>query len=412
MKKVPLIALLTANALSMIGNVFAMISIPWFVLQTTGSPAKTGITGFFMTLAAVIAAFLGGAIVDRLGFKPTSILADLFSGVVFAAIPLCYATIGLAYWQLLVLVFLGNLFDAPGTTAREALIPDLAAAGDISLEQASGYIQAVERGARMVGAPLAGLLITVIGAKNVIWIDAASFIVSAMIVAAFIPAGERRARQAGEAPSTRYLEDVREGLAFILKDRLLLMIILVVVVSNFLDTPLSGVIYPVYFQRYFGDAVNLGLVISAGGAGALITALIYGAVGKRLSRRWLFLGGFFLSIMRFFVLDFIPPAWVLILVAFISGLAAGPINPVLSTLSYERIPVDFRGRVLGTLTALAYIAMPLGSALAGILLEWVDLRIFIFALGLLYLLTILVAAASPQIRQIDARPSPPGEISY
>jgi MFS family permease len=404
-KKVPLIALLTANALSMIGNVFAMISIPWFVLQTTGSPAKTGITGFFMTLAAVIAAFLGGAIVDRLGFKPTSILADLFSGLVFAAIPLFYATTGLAYWQLLILVFLGNLFDAPGTTAREALIPDLAAVGEISLEQASGYIQAVERGARMVGAPLAGILITVIGARNVIWIDAASFIISALIVAVFIPAGDRESRQTGETTSTRYLADVREGLAFILKDRLLLMIILVVVVSNFLDTPLSGVIYPVYFQRYFGDAVNLGLVISAGGAGALITALIYGAVGRRFSRRWLFLGGFLLSIMRFFVLDFIPPAWVLILVAFISGLAAGPINPVISTVSYERIPADFRGRVLGTLTALAYIAMPLGSALAGILLEWLDLRVFIFILGLLYLITILVAATFPEIRQMDERPS-------
>jgi MFS family permease len=111
------VALLMANAISLAGNVFALIAIPWFVLQTTHRPAKAGITGFFITLGSVLAAFFGGAIVDRLGFKRTSIAADLASGVAVALIPLLYAMVGLQYWQLLVLVFVGNLLDAPGTKA-------------------------------------------------------------------------------------------------------------------------------------------------------------------------------------------------------------------------------------------------------------------------------------------------------
>jgi MFS family permease len=97
------------------------------MLQTTGSAAQTGITGFFTILPVVVAGFFGGTLVDRMGYRRTSIVADLASGLTVALIPLLHFTIGLEFWQLMVLVFLGGLLDAPGSTARTALIPDLAA---------------------------------------------------------------------------------------------------------------------------------------------------------------------------------------------------------------------------------------------------------------------------------------------
>src|ERR1051325_9128993 len=105
----PLYSLFTANAISLVGNVFTLIAIPWFVLQTTGSATKTGITGFFNILPVVLAGFLGGTIVDRLGYKRTSIISDLASGVTTAVVPMLYFTVGLQFWELMVLVFLGAL---------------------------------------------------------------------------------------------------------------------------------------------------------------------------------------------------------------------------------------------------------------------------------------------------------------
>src|SRR5947209_3766719 len=101
--RVPIVALFTANAISTVGNVFAFIAIPWFVLQTTGSASKTGLTAFFTILPTVLAAFFGGAVVDRLGFKRTSVIADCASTITIGLIPLLYSTIGLEFWQLLVL---------------------------------------------------------------------------------------------------------------------------------------------------------------------------------------------------------------------------------------------------------------------------------------------------------------------
>src|SRR5829696_8581905 len=91
----PIISLFTANAISLIGNVLSAIALPWFVLQTTGSATQTGITGFFTILPVVLAGFLGGTLIDRLGYKRNSIISDLASGVTTALIPILYFTIGL-----------------------------------------------------------------------------------------------------------------------------------------------------------------------------------------------------------------------------------------------------------------------------------------------------------------------------
>src|SRR5215216_3305631 len=185
---IPIISLFTANAISLVGNVLSAIAIPWFVLQTTGSATRTGITGFFTVLPVVLAGFFGGTLVDRMGYKRTSIIADIASGVTTALIPLLYFTIGLEFWQLMVLVFLGALLDTPGSTARSALVPELAAMAEMPIERATSLIHIIERGSRLIGAPLGGLLIALMGTENVLWLDAASFFISAGIIAVTIKA--------------------------------------------------------------------------------------------------------------------------------------------------------------------------------------------------------------------------------
>src|SRR5687767_236571 len=138
----PAAALLVANAVSQAGNQMAALAIPWFVIETTGSAARAGLVGFFTFLPTVLAALFGGAIVDRLGARRMSVLADLLSGLTVAAIPALHLADRLTFPALLVLVFLGGLLDVPGATAREALYPDLIALGGLRPERANGLYQA------------------------------------------------------------------------------------------------------------------------------------------------------------------------------------------------------------------------------------------------------------------------------
>src|SRR5688572_28448955 len=248
---VTLYSLFLANTISLVGNVFSMIAIPWFVQQPPDSATQTVITGFFTILPVVLGGFFGGTLSDRLGQQRTSIIADLASCVTTALIPILYVTIGLEFWQLIVLVFLGALLDAPGGTARAALLPELAEQAGMPIERATSLIHVIERGARLVGAPLAGFLIGIIGTVNVLWLNAASFVVSAAIIGLMIPTITPATE---ETKSGKYFEELKDGLRFIARDKLILSIVVMVMLTNFLDAIFGGVLQPVYVREVYGRA--------------------------------------------------------------------------------------------------------------------------------------------------------------
>ena len=398
---IPLYSLFIANAISLVGNVFSLIAIPWFVLQTTGSATQTGITGFFTILPVVLAGLLGGTLIDRLGYKRTGIISDLASGVTTALIPLLYFTVGLEFWQLLVLVFLGALLDAPGGTARAALLPELAEQAGMPIERATSLINVIERCARLVGAPLAGLLIGFMGTANVLWLDAASFFVSAAIIGIVIAAPKITQK---EERTGKYFDELKDGLRFIAHDRLLLAIVIMVMLANFLDSIFGGVVQPVYVKEVFGSALNLGLLIAANGGGAVVGGLIFAAIGHRLPRHTTFVAAFVLTSLKFWIYTIYPPLPILLTVVFISSIGAGPLNPIIDSVEFERIPPNMRGRVFGAVTAGAWIAMPLGMLLGGILTERFGTLVMLIGLGITYFITTLSMAFIPAMKEMNRKP--------
>ena len=400
----PLLVLLAANAISLTGNRLSMLAVPWFVLQTTGSATLTGVTGFFTLLPIVLSALFGGVVVDRLGYRPASIVSDLASGLTIALIPALHAAGRLEFWVLLTLTFLGALLDTPGATARAALLPELAERGGAPIEWATSATQIVDRGARLLGAPLAGALIALVGPTTVLWIDAGTFAVSALMFAVAIPGGFAASR---EEPSAGYLADFKAGLAFIRGDRLIFAILLFLVVPNFLDTAWATVAAPVLARDVYGSAVALGLFFGASGGGAVAGALLCGAVGYRFPRRTVFITGFVIAGTAPLFLATFPPLPVAVAIQVIAGVAAGPLNPILGAVEYERIPAGMRGRVFGAMTAAAWGAMPLGALLAGPLVVGLGLRGTLLAVGGCYLAATVSMLFSPTLREMDARrPSP------
>lgn len=396
----PLFALLGATALSMMGNVTTFVAIPWFMLQTTGSAAKMGIVGGTETLAAVLAGLFGGPIVDRLGFRRASVLADLMGGATVAAIPLLHGTVGLAFWQLLSLVFLGALLDTPGVTGRQSLIPDLSRMAGVPIEGANSAYQAIVRSSYLFGPPLAGVLIVLMGPSNVLLLDAATFAVSAAVIAAAVPR-PARAPAAGGGPGG-YLAEFFEGLGFVRRDVLILSIVAAAAILNALFSPLFSVILPVYADANFGSAVALGTMIGGFGAGSLVGAVLFGVVGHRLPRRATLITGWAFVGLPFWALAAEPSLPLSMAALFVTGLASGPLNPIIFTVVQERTPEGMRGRVMGVLWAGTLAATPLSLVLGGFLLELVGLRPVLAGVATCYLLVTLGMLLNPALRQMDA----------
>jgi MFS family permease len=401
-RRAPLYALFVADAISLSGNVVALVAIPWFVLQETGSAALTGVSAFFTTLPVVIATFFGGVVVDRLGPRTMSIVGDVASAAAVAAIPALHLTVGIEIWQLFALVFIGALLDAPGATARRSLLPDLVELAGMRMERATSIAQAIREGSFLVGAPLGGVLIAGLGATNTLWLDAGSFVVSAVLVRSFAP---RLVRQREE--TTGYFSDLAEGIRFVWGDRLIRAVVLTVLLTNFLDAPLATVLMPVYADQEFGSAEHLGLILGASGAGTILGAVAFAAVGHRLPRRKTFVVAFVLVSFPYMLLALTPSLAITLATVAFFGVAGAPLNPILQTVAFERIPPTLRGRVLGTATAGAYSAIPLGMLAGGLLVEAIGLGPTLLAIGLCYLAVTSYGLVNSAFRAMDVRPPEP-----
>ncbi|WP_420080662.1 MFS transporter [Streptomyces sp. JL4002] len=403
----PLAAVLGANTISTAGSSLTMIGVPWFVLQTTGSAGRAGIVAFCATLPVIVAALIGGPVIDRIGRRRVSAVSDLVCGLSVGAIPLLHHAGLLEFWMLCALMAVGGLVHTPGLTARGVMLPSLAEHAGTTVARAASLYDAVSRGARMIGAALAGVLIAAFGAETVLLLDAATFGVSALLVSAFlrgVPAAEPQ-RTGGRISFAGYRAELAEGMAFLTRSRLLLGITVMVMITNGLDQGWSAVLLPVHGRDDLGGATALGLLISLFGGFALLGALLYGAWGDRFPRRAVFAAAFLIGgAPRYVVAALTDTALPMAVTMALAGLGVGMLNPILSTVMYERIPESLRSRVSGVTTAGCELTMPLGGLAAGLLVDGFGIGTALLLFGGTFLLTTLAPLVFPAWRGLERRP--------
>ena len=405
----PLVGLLAAELISKAGNAITMVAVPLYVLGTTGSALATGVAGVFATVPVVIGGALGGAVIDRFGYRTSSILADLASGLTVLLIPVFALTSGLPFWLLLLLVFLSGLLDTPGDTAKTVLLPELAERGRTPIARAAGAQSAVQRSASMIGASTAGILVALAGATNSLLVNAATFAVSALLIAVCVPRNVARPlRENIEAP---YLRELADGIRFLGKQPLLRSVVLMVMVTNAIDIAGITVIKPIFATEHSDSGSLLGFMIGCFGAGALVGSAVFAVWGHKLAGRALFTWSFFFAGVPPYVAMLLDvPIPVLLGVFALSGLAAGAINPMLSTAMYALTPLPMRARVFGAMTAGVAAAMPLGSFLAGLAISWVGFGPTVLFCAVLYAVLTLMPLFGSRWEGLDAARGKPESV--
>lgn len=403
-----LTGLLAAVGISTLGTRMTLLALPWFVLTTTGSPTLTGVIAVAELTPYVLVQAVGGPVVDRLGAWRTSVTADAIAAVATGTIPLLHAVGALPLPPLYLLVAVTGVMRGTGDSARDVMLPGAAEISGTPLERAAGLFDGVSRGAQLVGAPLAGVLIGVTNAVNVLTIDAASFAVSAAVVAALVPRAAQPVPHEPEAEPLGYLASLGEGFRFIRGDRLLLGIGAMVLVTNMLDQANSAVFTPVWAKTIVHSPVALGLISMVFGIGAVGGNVFTTWLGPRLPRRWAYAVGFLLTGgPRMLTLALASTVSPVLAVSVISGFGAGGINPILGAAQFERIPRRLQARVLGAVNATAWAGMPVGGIAGGAVTEAFGVRTALATGAAIYFLTTLAPFVFPAWRGLDrAQPAP------
>ncbi|MGW0829225.1 MFS transporter [Streptomyces prunicolor] len=410
----PLTTVLAANLVSITGSCLTYMGVPWFVLQSTGSAAKAGIVAFCTLLPVVLAALVGGPVIDRIGRRRVSVASDLACGVAVAAIPLLQFAGALRFWMLCALMAATGLCRTPGETARGVLLPTLAERAGMPLTRAAEWYDGAARCAALTGSALGGVLIAELGAANVLLVDAATFAVAAPLFAFGVRGlTEAQAQQRAEPVSLRaYRRELAEGYRFVAATPLLLGLCLMTLVTRGLDQGWSAVLLPVPAREELGGSVELGLLNAAFGVCALTGALVYGAVGSRF-RRWpVFTIAFLVvGLPRFVVAAFTDTFTPLAVIMAVEGLACGVLNPIMATVTYETVPEELRSRVLSATTASVQLVTPLGGLAAGFLVDAVGLPSTLLMVGGAYLLATLCPVIFPVWRRMDSSGSSHGRAA-
>jgi len=404
MKKTPIAALVSAEIVSILGSRMTYLALPWFVLVTTGSPAKMTIVLAVEILPVAILGIPSGMVVERLGARTTMLVCDAARVPLLASLPLLHSAGMLHFPLLLALVFLLGCFMAPYFAAQRVILPELVGEDETTIAQANSVVEGGTAFAGLAGPALAGVLIPLIGAPNVLYVDAATYVVAFVLLSGFVPKTRRlvgRATQHG----------VLAGIRYLLSDRLIGPLSGTVVVLNFLFAGLSATLPFYAYDSFSGDSKVAGLFFTAIGAGALVGSITAVFAVKRVAPVRLAALAIVAMSLPLWALPLDLPAWGVMASLFTAMLFAPLVNgPVIGVLT-ARTPADLRPKMMTALISLSTLSAPAGFVVAGQLLEpWGVGRVFA-AVAVGTTATALVFAAIALRHREDAPGSAPVPVT-
>jgi MFS family permease len=353
-----LLALLAGELISRLGSQFTTLALPWFVLVTTGSPSKMTLVFAAQLLPMALFGIPAGAVVQKLGPKASMLVADAARAPIIAAVPFLHVVGGLSFPLILVLAALLGLFSCAYFTCQRLILPAVVGENEQLLAQANSLVEGTTNLTTFVGPALAGVLIAFVGAANVMWFDAASFLIAFVLIGSSVRVAV--ARHDDDAS-----RGVWAGLAYLRRDLLVARVSLSSLTFGFLF-PMLVASFPVLaYEQYHHNARVAGLLLSVIGAGQVVGSLFAFRLVTKLAP---------MRMAAFAVIGTAAPLWLLVphlpiavvgVALAICGASIPLINaPYLGWLSM-RVPPALRGKVLQSIITINQLAGPLGYIVAG-----------------------------------------------
>lgn len=383
-------SLFCAHFLSLVGNGLSAIAIPWFVYDLTGNAVLTASIAVAGQLPNIVTGLFSGPIIDRFSARNTSLFCDALNALAVLLIPLLYSVDLLDLAVLGVLVFLSQVIDVPGQTAKSVLIPALIDREQLPRERVNGMNSLLETVADLLTPSLAGILIASLGATSVLLLDSASFLLAMIFVGLGVKVGSKPKQQKSTVKQTKDIWKWMLTAPSILKLGVYDLIINTVAVS------LLSLTLPVLANMQDKQAVWLGIWLTSFACGTTLTTLAYTLVGHRLSSQRLLqftpvgqgIGLALVGVALYFSSASVvygSSGFLITFGMFVYGVNLGVGSVVDATVLQRLVSEEKRGTVFSAFSSIRYSGVPLGLLISGVLLETNSIAL-LFSLFVLMLL--------------------------
>jgi MFS family permease len=364
----PLLALTSAELISQLGSSLTGLALPWFVLVTTQSTSRMGLVFAVEVLPFVLFGLHAGVVVDRLGPRATMLLSDLARAPVVALVPFLHEVGGLSFPLILAVAFVHGGLSTAYFTCQRALIPAIVGSAEQDVARANTLLEGATNFTSFAGPALAGVLIGLLGAVNVMWIDAGSYLVSFVLVGALV-------RVVRDAYDREDSGGVLAGLAYIVRDRFVGRAVL----SPFLfgaAFPLVFASFPVVaFRDYNHNPRVAGLLFAAYGGGTVAGSFVTYAVLARFKAKSIAVTAAAGLAIPFWL--FVPRVPLAVFVAAMAVIGFG--NPMTNAPYFgiltTRVPPALFPKVLQAIIVSNQVIRPAAYAAAGFLFASLGLHV-------------------------------------
>jgi MFS family permease len=402
----------TGGLISLTGDWVLIVGLPVEVYRRTGSTLATAGMVLAFLVPSIALGSVAGVFVDRWDRRRLMIVVDVL--LALGLLPLL-AVDALGIWVAYLVLVVSSSLERLFHPAEMSLLPNLLEGGEEQLVTANALSGMNQHLSRIVGPAIGGVAVAAGGLTAIALIDAASFMLSAILVTGIRtqrsrPHPERPLEQAAVSAWERLAHEWREGLRVVVHHSVLRALLVFFVITRIGEGLTMTLFVPWTTDALHSDAAGYGWLLSTQAIGGLAGALVIGRMGARANPMLLLTGG----AMAFGLIDlmlftypvlypFIGPALVGMVIVGVPGAAmmAG-----IATLQQTQAPDSHRGRVIGAIGAVGSVGSLVGAIGAGVLGEVLPVVLLLVVQGSGYVIGSLVVTSMTRGRRFAASQQP------
>jgi DHA3 family macrolide efflux protein-like MFS transporter len=394
----PFFTIWVGQALSLVGSQVGGFALVWWLTKESGSATVLATATLVAMLPGIFLGPFAGALVDRWNRRRVMIVADTVIALLSAWLAFLFWSARLQVWHVYVIMFVravGGAFHWPAMQASTSLMVPRD-----QLSRVAGMNRTLEGVLSIATPPLGAFLMQVLPMYTIMGIDVvtAAFAIGPLFFIA-IPQPKRH-----EARSeSTLLQDVQYGFAYIWHWKGMFLVLVLATVINMTINPGMSLLPILVTKRFGGDALQLGWLNSAWGAGVIaggLTLSVWGGLKRKVVTALLGLIGMGIG---FATIGIAPvSAFWLSLVGMAFGGFMNPIcNGPFFAVIQDVVEPELQGRVFTVIGSITAAASPLGMAIAGPVADWLGVQIWFVVGGLLCILMGIGMSFVPAVMHLE-----------
>lgn len=372
------ILLFTGKFFSSVGDQLYMLGLPLLTLQLTGSGFALSLVVASEYLAKLLSSFWAGVIVDRANRKVILMTSAIFQGLIVGFIYLLSMQNLLNTFSVCILAALVSASGSFYLSAESAILPMLF--NKKYYAPLNAQFGLINSASRLIGPVIAGSLIGIFGAQDILLIDVASFLVL-IVLAGFMSIPKINDSDSSSRESI--FHSIKMGFIFLKDNNFLIKVALGSFFINIALGPILALL--VYFLQdsFNASSMEIGIIYACGSIGGLIMGFLVPKIKNYINSFSViflinisFLGigiislGFSTNVVMASISNFINIAMIVLF------------NVSYNTLVQQMTPLSFLGRVNSVLFIISQISLPLSISLSGLLTDLMSIRVLYISLGI------------------------------